>query len=156
VELTEKLEERVDAATDGDDETDDAAETESDDTAGDESGGMTDTDDLEALADDRIGFDDFQDLDIRVGRIETAEGIEGADDLARLEVDIGFETRQIVAGIKQLHDLEELPGTKCVLLANMEKAELFGVESNGMILAAGEEADLLTTHGDAAVGEKIK
>ncbi|QLK24905.1 methionine--tRNA ligase [Natrinema zhouii] len=156
-ELTEKLEERVDAASDGDDETDDDAdETESDDTAGDESGSMADTDDLEALADERIGFDDFQELDIRVGRIETAEGIEGADDLARLEVDIGFETRQIVAGIKQLHDLKELPGTKCVLLANMEPAELFGVESNGMILAAGEEADLLTTHGDAAVGEKIK
>lgn len=42
------------------------------------------------------------------------------------------------------------------MLANMEKAELFGVESNGMILAAGEEADLLTTHGDAEIGEKIR
>ncbi len=117
---------------------------------------MSDIDGLEPLADDRISFDDFQELDIRVGRIESAEGIDGADDLAKLEVDIGFETRQIVAGIKQLHDLEELPGEKCVMLANMEKAELFGVESNGMILAAGEEADLLTTHGDAEIGEKIR
>ncbi|WP_455449904.1 methionine--tRNA ligase [Natrinema thermotolerans] len=150
-ELTEKLEERVAAASDDDDE-----ETESDESTDAEADGMSDTDDLEPLADERIGFEDFQELDVRVGRIESAEGIEGADDLARLEVDIGFETRQIVAGIKQLHDLEELPGEKCVLLANMEKAELFGVESNGMILAAGEEADLLTTHGDAAVGEKIK
>ncbi|WP_049941828.1 methionine--tRNA ligase [Haloterrigena turkmenica] len=154
-ELNEKLEERVAAA--GDDDGEDAdEETESDDTAADESDSMADTDDLEALADERIGFEDFQDLDIRVGRIESAEGIEGADDLARLEVDIGFETRQVVAGIKQLHDLEELPGEKCILLANMEKAELFGVESNGMILAAGEEADLLTTHGDAEVGEKVR
>ncbi|MFA9503654.1 methionine--tRNA ligase [Natrinema sp. H-ect1] len=150
-ELTEKLEERVAAASDDGDE-----ETESDESTDAEADGMSDTDDLEPLADERIGFEDFQELDVRVGRIESAEGIEGADDLARLEVDIGFETRQIVAGIKQLHDLEELPGEKCVLLANMEKAELFGVESNGMILAAGEEADLLTTHGDAAVGEKIK
>ncbi|THE66447.1 methionine--tRNA ligase [Salinadaptatus halalkaliphilus] len=156
-ELNAKLEERVAAAGADAEESD----TEHDDTDGDESADATDTSeaattDLEALAEDRIGFEDFQELDIRVGRIETAEGIEGADDLARLEVDIGLETRQVVAGIKQLHDLEQLPGTKCVLLANMEPAELFGVESNGMILAAGEEADLLTTHGDAALGEKIK
>ncbi|TYT60591.1 methionine--tRNA ligase [Natrialba swarupiae] len=155
-ELTEKLEERVEAATDDDDADGDEAEIENDDTPSDESEAMTDTDDLEPLLEDRIGFEEFQDVDIRVGRIETAEGIDGADDLARLEVDIGFETRQVVAGIKQLHDLEELPGEKCILLANMEPAELFGVESNGMILAAGEQADLLTTHDDAAIGEKIR
>ncbi|WP_306056654.1 methionine--tRNA ligase [Natronococcus wangiae] len=149
-ELNEKLEERVAAASD------DESETESDDTDGDESADMAETDDLEPLLEDRIGFEEFQNVDIRVGRIEATEGIDGADDLARLEVDIGFETRQIVAGIKQLHDLDELPGEKCVLLANMEPAELFGVESNGMILAAGEQADLLTTRGDAEVGEKIR
>jgi len=152
-ELTAKLEERVEAAAADDD---DEAETESDDTDGDEASDMADTEDLEPLLEDRIGFEDFQELDIRVGEIVAAEGIEGADDLARLEVDIGFETRQVVAGIKQLHDLDELPGTRCMLLANMEPAELFGVESNGMILAAGDEADLLTTHGDAALGEKIQ
>ncbi len=151
-ELEAKLEERVAEATAGAD----AAETESDDTESDEEKDMAETDDLEPLLEDRISFEEFQDLDIRVGRIEDAEGIEGADDLARLEVDIGFETRQVVAGIKQLHDLDELPGTKVVLLANMEPAELFGVESNGMILAAGEEADLLTTHGDADLGEKVR
>ncbi|ELZ13778.1 methionyl-tRNA ligase [Halovivax asiaticus JCM 14624] len=160
-ELNEKLETRIEeAASDDETEGGDGApadgEIESDDTASEQSTNMTDTDDLEPLAEDRIGFEDFQDVDIRVGQIETAEGIDGADDLARLEVDIGFETRQVVAGIKQLHDLDELPGTQCILLANMEPAELFGVESNGMILAAGEEADLLTTHGDAALGEKIK
>lgn len=149
-ELNEKLAERVDAA--GDDE-EDAAETTGDET---EESDATAAGDLEPLLEDRIGFGEFQDLDIRVGRIEVAEGIEGADDLARLEVDIGFETRQVVAGIKQLHDLEELPGEKIILLANMEPAELFGVESNGMILAAGEEADLLTTHGDAEIGEKVQ
>ncbi|WP_440769839.1 methionine--tRNA ligase [Natronorubrum sp. DTA28] len=154
-ELTAKLEERVEAASSDENESDEG-ETETDDTGADESGDMTDTDGLEPLLEDRIGFEDFQELDIRVGRIESAEGIDGADDLAKLEVDIGFETRQVVAGIKQLHDLDELPGTNCVLLANMEPAELFGVESNGMILAAGEEADLLTTHGDAEIGEKVR
>ncbi|MFC3478432.1 methionine--tRNA ligase [Halobacterium litoreum] len=124
----------------------------------DDDGDVSDESDVELapLADDRIGFEEFQALDLRVGRIESAEGIEGADDLARLEVDIGHEVRQIVAGIKQLHDLDELPGTKVVVVANMEEAELFGVESNGMVLAAGEEADLLTTHGDSVPGTKVK
>ncbi|USZ69096.1 methionine--tRNA ligase [Halorussus salilacus] len=144
-ELNEKLQERIDAAAES---AADAEETE------DES--MTDETDIEPIADDRISFDDFQDLDLRVGRIESAEGIEGADDLARLEVDIGVETRQIVAGIKQLHDLDELPGEKVVIVANLEKAELFGVESNGMVLAAGEQADLLTTHGDSVPGTKVR
>jgi len=155
-ELNRKLEERVEeaaaeteaaGASDGD-----AAETESDEAAGADGVDM----DFEPLADERISFDDFQGLDIRVGRIETAEPIEDSDDLALLTVDIGVETRQVVAGIKQLHDLTELPGEKVVLLANMEKADLFGYESNGMVLAAGEEADLLTTHEDAQPGEKIR
>ncbi|WP_276259238.1 methionine--tRNA ligase [Haloglomus litoreum] len=143
-ELNEKLQERI-------------AESASDDDA-DETDDETDTDDmdLEPLTDDRISFDDFQDLDLRVGRIESAEPIEGADKLLRLEVDIGVETRQVVAGLRQLHDVDSLPGTRVVLVANMEKSELFGVESNGMVLAAGEEADLLTTHGDSPLGTKIR
>ncbi|MFB6119842.1 MAG: methionine--tRNA ligase [Halobacteriaceae archaeon] len=112
--------------------------------------------DLEPIADERISFDDFQDLDVRVGEIEVAEPIDGADDLVRLDVDIGVETRQIVAGIKGLHDLDELPGTRVVILANLEPAELFGVESNGMLLAAGEDADLLTTLGDSVPGTKVR
>ncbi|MFB6267291.1 MAG: methionine--tRNA ligase, partial [Halodesulfurarchaeum sp.] len=87
--------------------------------------------DLEPVLEERISFEEFQELDIRVGKILTAEPIEGADKLVRLEVDIGVETRQVVAGIRQLHDVESLPGTRVVLLANLERAELFGVESNG-------------------------
>jgi methionyl-tRNA synthetase len=137
--LNETLRERVAEASDEDDESEDEASV-----------------DVEPLVDDRIGFEDFQELDIRVGEIQTAEPIEDSDNLMRLEVDIGVEQRQVVAGIKGLHDADDLPGTRCVLLANMEKAELFGYESNGMILAAGENADLLTTHGDAPVGTKIR
>ena len=147
-ELNEELEAQIAAASeDGADDT--ADEAGSDDAA-------EPAVDLPALADERIGFEAFQDLDIRVGEIELAEGIEGADDLARLEVDLGVETRQVVAGIKQLHDLDELPGTRVVVLANIEKNELFGVESNGMVLAAGEDADLLTTHADSVPGTKIR
>ncbi|MDQ2053390.1 methionine--tRNA ligase [Halobellus sp. H-GB7] len=155
-ELNEKLEARVDAATeDGEAEAD--ADDEADAGTGD---GDEPTEeavaDLEPIADERISFEDFQDLDIRVGEIVAAEGVEGADKLAKLTVDIGVEERQIVAGIKQLHDLDSLPGTKIVVVANLEKAELFGVESNGMLLAAGDQADLLTTHGDAVPGTKVQ
>ena len=152
--LNEKLESRVAEAEDAGDDADagDGAD-DGDDNDDDTTNDMTD---IDPLSDDRIGFDQFQELDIRVGRIEEAEGIEGADDLLRLRVDLGAETRTIVAGLKQLHDAADLPDTKVIVLANMEKAELFGVESNGMVLAAGEEADLLTTYEDAAPGTKVK
>ncbi|MFT4945253.1 MAG: methionyl-tRNA synthetase, partial [Halovenus sp.] len=121
-----------------------------------ESDEETVTADLDPVETDRIGFEQFQELDMRVGEIREAEPIEGADDLVRLEVDIGVDRRQVVAGIKQLHDTDTLPGTRVVLLANMERAELFGYESDGMVLAAGEEADLLTTHADAPLGSRIR
>jgi methionyl-tRNA synthetase len=154
--LNEKLEARVAEAESDDADDESGADDESDE--GDETETTDDTDmsDIEPISDDRIGFEQFQELDIRVGRIEAAEGIEGADDLVELTVDLGAETRTIVAGLKQLHEVDELPDTKVIVLANMEKAELFGVESNGMVLAAGEDADLLTTHEDAAPGTKVK
>jgi methionyl-tRNA synthetase len=145
--LNERLEQRVEEAeSDTDADTDTA--TDADDAAAEI--------ELESLADERISFEDFQALDLRVGRIQSAETIEGADDLLKLTVDIGLETRQVVAGLRQLHDVDDLPGTRVVLAANLEKAELFGVESNGMVLAAGENADLLTTHGDAPLGTKVR
>jgi methionyl-tRNA synthetase len=144
--LNEKLERRVAEATeggDGDDGDDDGTAEES-------------TPDLEPLAGERISFETFQDLDLRVAEILTAEPIDGADELVRLEVDLGVEERQLVAGLRELHDVEDLPGTRIVVVANLEKAELFGVESNGMLLAAGEEADLLTTDDDSPPGTKIQ
>ncbi|MFC7077123.1 methionine--tRNA ligase [Haloarcula halophila] len=140
--LQEQLQRRVEAASEdgGDDSESDAEETV----------------DLEPLVEERIGFEDFEGIDMRVGEIVTAEPVEDADKLLRLEVDIGHEVRQVVAGLAKLHDVEELPGTRVILLANMEKAELFGIESNGMVLAAGDEADLLTTHEDAPLGTRIQ
>jgi methionyl-tRNA synthetase len=142
--LNAVLRDRVETAEDGD---------ETDEDEGEESAGPPD---LEPIAEGRVGFEDFQELDIRVGEIEMAEPIEDAEDLVRLEVDLGVETRQLVAGIKQLHDVESLPGTRVVVLANLEPAELFGVESNGMLLAAGPGADLLTTLGDSEPGTQIR
>jgi methionyl-tRNA synthetase len=148
-ELNERLDERAEPA-DADVDRDEAADPAN-------AGETVDVhEEVEPLADERIGFADFEALDLRVGEIRSAEPIEGADELLRLEVDIGVETRQVVAGLRRLHDAESLPGTRVVLVANMERAELFGVESNGMVLAAGEEADLLTTHGDAPLGTLVR
>ena len=161
-ELNAKLEERVAAAEADEEKPDDERDDDPDEESDDEGSGAADDphdhgdmSDIDPINDDRISFEQFQDLDVRVGRIEAAEGIEGADDLVELRVDLGVETRTIVAGLKQLHDVETLPGTKVIVLANMERAELFGVESNGMVLAAGDEADLLTTHEDASPGTKV-
>ena len=159
--LNEKLEKRVAEATEDDaaEETADAEEADAGEEAteaADDSTAEEAAADLEPLREERISFEEFEELDIRVGEIVAAEPIEGADKLAKLQVDIGHEERQLVAGIKQLHDLDELSGTRVVILANLEKAELFGVESNGMLLAAGEEADLLTTQGESVPGTKIQ
>jgi len=151
--LNEELQERVEEASEASAE----ASNEGGEAAGDEvDDGDVDTADLQPLVEDRISFEDFEGVDMRVGEIRSAEPVEGADKLLRLEVDIGHEVRQVVAGLRQLHDAEKLPGTRVILLANMEKAELFGIESNGMVLAAGDEADLLTTHEDAPLGTRIK
>ncbi|WP_146417019.1 methionine--tRNA ligase [Haloarcula hispanica] len=149
--LNEELQERVEseASTEASNGGGEAAGDEEDD-------GDAETADLQPLVEDRISFEDFEGVDMRVGEIRSAEPVEGADKLLRLEVDIGHEVRQVVAGLRQLHDAEDLPGTRVILLANMEKAELFGIESNGMVLAAGDEADLLTTHEDAPLGTRIK
>ncbi|ELZ59323.1 MULTISPECIES: methionine--tRNA ligase [Halorubrum] len=158
-ERVEALNEKLDARV-AESESDDGGDAGNDDDGGDDGSDAntedTDMSDIEPLSDDRISFDEFQELDIRVGRIEEADGIDGADDLVKLTVDLGAETRTIVAGLKQLHDVDDLPDTKVIVLANMEKAELFGVESNGMVLAAGEGADLLTTYEDAGPGTKVK
>ena len=147
--LTDQLQERVENATsdeDDDESADEDADSESTETAVE----------ADPVLQERIGFEEFQGVDMRVGEITAAEDIEGADDLLKLEVDIGVERRQVVAGLKGLHDVADLPGTRVILLANMEPAELFGVESNGMVLAAGEDADLLTTHADAPLGTRVR
>ena len=157
-ELNQQLRERVAAASedgdaDGSSDGDTAGDSDDGDAA-DDSDGETSAD-LEPLESGRVNPDEFGDLDMRVGEIVAADPIEDADELVRLDVDIGIETRQVVAGLKQLHDVDSLPGTRVVLLANMEKATLFGHDSNGMVLAAGDEADLLTTHEDAPLGSRV-
>ena len=104
-----------------------------------------------------VSIDDFKKFELRVAEILTAEKIEGADKLLKIQVDIGTEKRQLVAGIAQFYSVEELPGKKIIIVANLEKAKIRGVESQGMLLAAskGKDMKLLTIDGDIPVGAII-
>ena len=88
----------------------------------------------------RIDIATFRQADLRVAEIVAAERVEGADRLLRLQVDLGSERRQLVAGIAAFLTPEQLVGRKIVVVANLEPARIRGVESQGMLLAAGGRA----------------
>jgi methionyl-tRNA synthetase len=108
----------------------------------------------------RISIDDFAKVELRVGQVKAAEKVKGADKLLRLEVDIGSEVRQIVAGIAKAYDPEKLLGRKVVIVANLAPRKLRGIESNGMIVAAsiGDEGQpvLAGFLEDVPVGARLK
>jgi len=88
-----------------------------------------------------ITIDDFVKIDLRAGTVVEAERVKGADKLLRLIVDLGFEKRQILAGIAKVYDPEKLIGRKVVVVANLQPRKLRGLESNGMIVAASLGSD---------------
>jgi methionyl-tRNA synthetase len=83
-----------------------------------------------------ITIDDFAKVDLRVAQVLVAERVPKADKLLRLEVDLGYEKRQILAGIAQYYEPEKLIGRKIVIVANLAPRKMRGLESNGMSLAA--------------------
>ena len=106
-----------------------------------------------------ISFDEFQRLDLRVGKILDADPIEGTDKLLQLTVDLGEEEpRTIVAGIAQAFSVRELIGELIVVVANLEPATIRGVQSQGMILAAGgkEPVALIVPDRECEPGEKVR
>jgi methionyl-tRNA synthetase len=112
------------------------------------------------VADSKITIDDFLKVELRVGEIKVAEKVKGADKLLRMEVDIGTEVRQIVAGIAKAYEPEKLVGRKVVIVANLQPRKLRGLESNGMIVAAslGDDGQpvLAGFLEDVPVGAKLK
>jgi methionyl-tRNA synthetase len=84
----------------------------------------------------QIGIEDFAKVELRVAQILVAERIPKADKLLRLEVDLGYEKRQILAGIAQYYEPEKLIGRKVVIVANLAPRKMRGLDSNGMIVAA--------------------
>jgi len=113
-----------------------------------------------ASPDGRISIDDFAKVEMRVGQVKVAEKVRGADKLLRLEVDIGSEVRQVVAGIAEAYAPESLIGRKVVLVVNLQPRKLRGLESNGMIVAAsvGEKGSpvLVGFLEDVPVGARLK
>jgi methionyl-tRNA synthetase len=110
-------------------------------------------------ADARITIDDFAKIEMRVGTVKTAEKVKGADRLLRIEVDIGTEVRQVVAGIAEAYAPEQLIGRKVAIVANLAPRKLRGLESNGMILAASVEGGkpvVATFAEDVPDGAKLK
>ena len=105
-----------------------------------------------------ISFDEFKKLDLRVGKILKAEPIEGSEKLVRLEVDLGLEQRQLVAGIAQHYAPDALVGRQIVVVANLEPRVLKGVESQGMLLAADMDGEpiLLAPERDVPPGSVVK
>ncbi|MFZ3214089.1 MAG: methionine--tRNA ligase [Terriglobales bacterium] len=113
-----------------------------------------------ATPDGRISIDDFAKVEMRVGQVKVAEKVKGADKLLRLEVDIGTEVRQVVAGIAEAYTPESLVGRKVVLVVNLQPRKLRGLESNGMMVAAsvGEKGSpvLAGFLEDVPVGARLK
>ena len=103
-----------------------------------------------------ISIEDFRKVEMKTGIVLAAEAIPKSSKLLKLQVDIGGETRQIVSGIAQFYKPEELVGKDVVVLTNLAPAKIFGVESNGMILAAGDTASLLTPEKPVEPGTKIR
>jgi methionyl-tRNA synthetase len=111
-----------------------------------------------AAAGERIDIADFAKLELRAAKITAAEKIAGSKKLVRLEVDLGSETRQVVAGIAESYEPAVLVGKTIVLVANLKPAKIMGVESNGMVLAGSIDgkAVLCTFDSSVAPGTKVK
>jgi methionyl-tRNA synthetase len=113
---------------------------------------------IEGIA--QIGIEDFAKIELRVAQILVAERIPKADKLLRLEVDLGYEKRQILSGIAQYYEPEKLVGRKIVIIANLAPRKMRGLESNGMLLAASigdDGAPILAGFlEDVPVGARLK
>jgi methionine--tRNA ligase beta chain len=105
-----------------------------------------------------ISFEEFQKLDLRVGKIVEASQIPGSRSLIRMIVDFGAEKRQAVAGLLQYYKPEELVGRKCAFILNLQRRKMMGVESQCMIFAAEDDKGnvvVLQPEKDIAEGSKI-
>ena len=107
---------------------------------------------------EKIDIADFAKLELRAARILEAEKVPGSKRLIKLQVDLGDERRQVVAGIAESYEPEAIVGRNVVIVANLKPAKLMGVESNGMVLAASRDgkAVLCTFAADVPPGTKVK
>ena len=104
-----------------------------------------------------ITFDKFMDVELRTAEIKECEKVPKAKKLLKLKVDLGYETRQIVSGIAKFYEPEDLIGKKVIVVANLAPAKLCGIESEGMLLASGEETvRVIFLDKDTPNGERVR
>ncbi len=104
----------------------------------------------------QIGIDDFMRVELRTAQVIACEPVPKSDKLLKLQLDLGYEQRQVVSGIAKYYKPEELIGKKLVMVANLAPVKLRGVESNGMILASGEEdVRVVFLADDTPLGERV-
>ena len=104
-----------------------------------------------------IGIDTFMNVELRSAKILTCEKVPKAKKLLKLTVDLGYEQRQVVSGIAKWYEPDALIGKKIILVANLKPATLCGIESNGMILASGEETvRVVFLAEDTPLGERVR
>jgi len=104
---------------------------------------------------DEISIDDFVAMDLRVGKVIGAENVKKSDNLLKLMVDIGKKKIQVVTGVAQKYSPEEVLNKKVIVLVNLPPAKLFGIKSEGMLLATDGNMSLLTVE-DAEIGENVR
>ncbi len=106
-----------------------------------------------------VSFSDWNKLDLRVAEILEIENIEGADKLYKLKIDLGTETRILVAGLKKHYTKQELEGKRVIVFTNLKPKTLKNINSQGMILAAvnddHSEVKLLQPDGVIPLGSKV-
>jgi methionyl-tRNA synthetase len=112
---------------------------------------------VEPVCEGLITFDEFFNTQLKTAKVLEAEKIEGADKLLKLQVKVGDEKRQLVAGVAEFYKPEEIVGKSIVIVANLKPAKIRGVESQGMLLAAkdGKNLKLITVDGDIGSGSSV-
>ena len=105
-----------------------------------------------------LSIEEFFETDLRVGRIISAERVPNADRLLKIQVDLGSEQRQLVAGIATVYEPEALTGKRIVVVTNLKPARIRGVESQGMLLAAdlGGKPILATFEEEVPPGTQVR
>ena len=108
---------------------------------------------------ENVSFKDWEKLELRTAEILEAEDIKDADKLYKLTIDLGTETRILVAGLKPYYTKEELEGKKCIVFTNLEPRTIKGIKSQGMILAVvnddHSEVKLLQPDGVVELGSRV-
>ena len=104
-----------------------------------------------------IGIEDFMNVELRTAQVVACEKVPKAKKLLKLQLDLGYEKRQVVSGIAKFYEPETLIGKKLIVVANLKPATLCGIESQGMILASGEEqVRVVFLAEDTPLGERVR